>query len=162
MQEIQYEVITSPQDLERALELLGNQDVIGVDTETTGLDPYRSRLRLVQLGTLEQAFIIDLFRTPSLGESLKKLLVAERPTKVFHNAKFDLKMLEHHLQTRVESIFDTMLASQILSGGREGENHSLSSAARRFLGIEVDKTQQVSNWSGDLTESQLRYAAYDA
>jgi DNA polymerase I len=162
MQEIQYELITTPQDLERALELLGNQDVIGVDTETTGLDPYRSRLRLIQLGTRERSFIIDLFRTPSFGQALQGLFTAERPTKVFHNAKFDLKMLEHHLGIRVESVFDTMLASQVISGGREGESHSLAGTARRYLGVEMDKTEQVSNWSGELTESQLRYAAYDA
>ena len=88
MQEIEYELITTPQDLERALELLGNQDVIGVDTETTGLDPYRSRLRLVQLGTRDRAFLIDLFETPSFGKALGPLFSAERPTKVFHNAKF--------------------------------------------------------------------------
>src|SRR5437762_13500326 len=97
MQEIQYEVIATASDLERALNYLTNQDRIGVDTETTGLDPFKNRLRLVQLGTPERAFIIDLFNTPSFGEPLKQLFTASKPIKVFHNAKFDLKMLEHHI-----------------------------------------------------------------
>src|SRR5262249_40001723 len=96
------------------------------------------------------------------AEALKPLLAASRPVKVLHNAKFDLKMIAHNLCAPVETIFDTMLASQIIGGGREGESHSLAGACRRFLGVEIDKAQQTSNWSGPLTESQLQYAAYDA
>ncbi|MEW6736175.1 MAG: DNA polymerase [Acidobacteriota bacterium] len=162
MPEIHYQLINTSEDLSCALALLSEQESIGIDTETTGLDPFNSRIRLIQLGTAEQAFIIDLFRTPAFAAALKPLLTAARPSKVFHNAKFDLKMISHHLGFEVNSIFDTMLASQLISCGREEDNHSLLSAAARFLNIEIDKSQQLSNWGSELTESQLRYAAYDA
>jgi ribonuclease D len=46
-----YLVIKTADDLRKAVETLTSQPVIGLDTETTELDPYTSRLRLVQLAT---------------------------------------------------------------------------------------------------------------
>ena len=76
----QYTLITTERDLEEALEHLSGSPVLGVDTETTGLDPYQSRIRLIQLATAERAFIVDLFRVPALGhKSLRHLLSSPRP-----------------------------------------------------------------------------------
>lgn len=160
--QIEYQIIASESDLTRALTELMRQPAIGVDTETTGLDPYLSRLRLIQLATPARAYIIDLFQTPHLGDALKQLFATAIPRKVFHNAKFDLKMLKYHLGIEVNSIFDTMIASQLISGGREGENHSLASATQKYINTNLDKTEQRSDWGGELTENQLVYAANDA
>jgi DNA polymerase-1 len=162
MAEIKYQLINTTKELSRALADLAASEVIGVDTETTGLDPYQSRLRLLQLASASASYLIDLFRAPQLAEDLKSLLLSQRPIKIFHNAKFDLKMIKHHLGLEVEGIYDTMLASQLISAGREGENHSLAGTAQRFLELAVDKGEQLSDWSGELSEKQLRYAANDA
>ncbi|MFY9227285.1 MAG: DNA polymerase, partial [Blastocatellia bacterium] len=119
-------IIKTLADLKPALEILSQSEAIGLDTETTGLDPYTSKLRLIQLSNTKQAFIIDLFKTPALAQELKDLFLAETPIKVLHNAKFDLKMIKHHLGLTINSIFDTMLASKLISGGREGQSHSLA------------------------------------
>lgn len=156
------QIIKNSKELNKAIHLLSQQECIGVDTETTGLDPYTSQLRLIQIATAEKAFIIDVFETPLLAKELKTLFLAEKPIKIFHNAKFDLKMLKHHLGLAVNSVFDTMLASKIISGGREGISHNLAKTVDRFLNVELDKTEQTSNWSASLTESQIQYAAYDA
>ena len=55
-----YTVIKTADELRKAVETLTNQPVIGLDTETTDLDPYTSRLRLIQVATADQVFIFDL------------------------------------------------------------------------------------------------------
>ena len=85
-----------------------------------------------------------------------------RPIKVFHNAKFDLKMLLHHFDLEVHGIFDTLLASQLIGLGVVDGGHSLAAVTDRHLGQSVDKTLQVSDWSAALSEAQVEYAARDA
>src|SRR5262245_61007094 len=86
--------------------------VIGVDTETTGFDPYRSRIRLLQVAVPGHKMVIDLFKVQALGHPiLREALSSPDRIKVLHNAKFDLKMLLHHGGIEVRGLFDTLLAS---------------------------------------------------
>ena len=158
-----FHLISSAADLARALPALEAAPVLGLDLETTGLDPYTSRPRLLQLATTDTAFIIDLFAVPreALGPVLD-LISDDRILKVSHNAKFDAKFLLAHYDTRMSGIFDTYLASQMISAGSEVDRHSLEAVAQRNLGVQMDKTAQTSDWSGELHTYQLEYAARDA
>lgn len=131
-----------------------------MDTETTGLDPLRDRLRLIQLATPETVYLLDADRFTDLGP-LKVLLEAPRPFKVLHHAKFDAKFLARQYGVALRGVMDTMVASQLL-GAADGKGHSLAAVAERYLGEVVDKTFQRANWSGELTEGHKRYAARDA
>ncbi len=137
---------------------------IGIDTETTGLDPHTARLRLLQLATPTHSFIIDLFQTPVASlQPLLALLAAPHPIKVSHNAKFETKFLLKHCGVRLQGVFDTYLASQLIAAGDESIRHGLASVAQRWLGFTLDKEEQRSDWSSStLSESQLDYAARDA
>ncbi|MCW5968932.1 MAG: hypothetical protein KIT57_10490 [Blastocatellales bacterium] len=158
-----YQLITKSDELAPALAALWASPVIGLDTETTGLDAHSSRLRLLQLGTPERSWIIDLFHFPAgaLGP-VRELLAAPHPVKVAHNAKFDAKFLLKHAGVRLGGIFDTYLASLLASAGNESDRHSLEAVVQRYLGIQLDKSAQVSDWSGELVGYQLDYAARDA
>lgn len=142
---------------------MSRHPVIGVDTETTSLSPFEGSVRLLQIATPEQSFVIDLFELPALNHpGLRELLSAAHPIKVFHNAKFDLKMLLRHFNLEVRGVFDTLLASQLIGAGRLEGGHGLAAVSDRHLGELVDKSMQLSDWSGRLTESQYEYAAKDA
>ena len=165
----QYELITTPAQLHRAVEQLSTKQVIGLDTETTDLDPFVSRLRLVQLATPENVFIIDIdkFAEHDLKQSeefasFRQLLGAPRPIKIAHNSKFDAKFLKHNFGVDLGCLFDTLLASQLVSAGDIEERHGLEAIAGRYLNEAVDKTQRLSNWEFELSEAQLQYAARDA
>ena len=55
-----------------------------------------------------------------------------------------------------------MLASRLLTNGMSKVKHGLAHVAKRILGVEgVDKEQQRSDWSGDLSQERLDYAAKD-
>ncbi len=165
----QYELITNPEQLRRAVEQLASKQVIGLDTETTDLDPYVSRLRLVQLATPDNVFIIDLdkFREQDLRgseefTSFRELMRAPRPIKIAHNSKFDAKFIKHNFGVDLGGLFDTLLASQLVSAGDIEERHGLEAIAGRYLNEAVDKTERLSNWEFELSEAQLQYAARDA
>src|SRR6185295_18911413 len=88
-----YQIIKTADELRKAIETLATQPVVGLDTETTDLDPFTSRLRLIQLATADRVFIID-FDHFANGDSansealapLRRLLEAPRPIKIAHNA----------------------------------------------------------------------------
>src|ERR1043166_1819808 len=117
-----YQLITTADDMRRAVEDLATRNAIGLDTETTDLDPYLARLRLIQLATSDSVYIVDLnhFAHSDLKESealapLRKLLTSPRPIKIAHNAKFDAKFIKHNLGVDIVGLFDTLLASQLVS-----------------------------------------------
>ncbi len=141
--------------------------VVGVDTETTCLDPLLGEVRLIQLAAGDDVFMVDIRSVKGLYSSvvtlIKKLMGNIYIIKVLHNAKFDIKWMMHHLGIdQFESIFDTMIASQLLAGGDIRMHHSLLNVVRVYNNLRLDKTEQRSDWSGELSKSQLKYAADDA
>lgn len=158
-----FQLISTPDQLTAICPPLAGQRAIGVDTETTSLDPLVARVRLLQLSTPEMVYILDLFQIPpSVLAPIKEILEAERPVKVLHNAKFDAKMLRHHFGIELNALFDTMLASQLVSAGDANQRHGLSDLVSRYLGQHIEKTWRASDWSGPLSEAMLEYAAEDA
>jgi DNA polymerase I-like protein with 3'-5' exonuclease and polymerase domains len=165
----QYQLVKTADELRRAVDDLATRNAIGVDTETTDLDPYLARLRLIQLATSDGVYIVDfnLFADGDPRQSdalapLRKLLTAPRPIKIAHNAKFDAKFIKHNLGVDIVGLFDTLLASQLVSAGDIEERHGLEAIAGRYLNEAVDKSERLSNWEFELSESQLQYAARDA
>ena len=164
-----YQLIKTSDELRKAIETLATELVVGLDTETTDLDPYNSRLRLIQLATTDRVYIVD-FDHFANGDStksealapLRRLLEAPRPIKIAHNAKFDAKFIKHNLGVELGGLFDTLLASQIVGAGDIEERHGLDTVASRYLNEAVDKSERLSNWNFELTEAQLEYAARDA
>ncbi len=169
--EIYFQQITDAETLKKACEQLQNEDVLGFDTETTALDPYEGEIRLVQLSTGRETQVIDLkpfaergdLRTSAELAPLRDLLAAPKPIKIAHNAKFDAKWMRYHLGVELGGTFDTLLASQIIAAGDQERRHSLADVTSYFLGTELDKSEQVSDWSAaELSQSQIEYAARDA
>lgn len=169
--EVYFQLITDAETLREACENLRQADVLGFDTETTELNPYLGNIRLVQLSDGKDTKVIDLRPFAEKGDlrtlpelaPLRDLLAAPKPVKVAHNAKFDAKWVKHHLGVEVNGIFDTLLASQLIAAGDQERRHNLAEVAQVFLGIELDKSEQVSDWAAaELSQSQIEYAAKDA
>ena len=143
---------------------MSHSTIIGIDTETTGLDPLTDRVRLLQLAAPGwPVLVIDLWQIPAgTREPLRQLLASPTLIKIFHNAKFDLKFLRQAGVPVQGPFIDTMLASQLLDAGLWSRRHGLADVVRHFLHVELDKELQGSDWRGNLTPEQLQYAATDA
>src|SRR5262249_47560237 len=138
-------------------------DLVALDTETTGLDARADRARLLSLaldtsdgGTF--SYLVDCFAVdpaPILEALAGKALVA-------HNAAFDLGFLARLGFTPAGAVHDTMLYSRLVYAGQDRTlKHTLAACVGRELGQALDKTAQVSDWSGPLLPGQLDYAARD-
>lgn len=136
---------------------------LAFDCETTQLQPVRGGLRLLQLGcnARQTIVLIDCFDLEDNGwAAIQQLACNGDRFWLAHNAQFDLAWLaEHDIHLRGK-VGDTMIASKLLNNGLP-VRHSLADVCRRYLKRDLDKEQQRSDWSGELTQAQLDYAAKD-
>lgn len=152
-------------------ELGGESPCVGIDTETTGLNPITDRVRLIQIANADYALIIDLngFRHDGKRQvdwsqqglrQVKELLESPK-LKVLQNAAFDLNFLRGEGVLLNGLIFDTMIAAKLINNGR-GHKNDLGSIVKRVLRFELPKELQKADWSGEITPEMLEYAARDA
>lgn len=156
----EYSLVTDPARLGSVAEALRGAGCIGLDTETTALNPREGRMRLLQLSDGGRTFVVDLFKVDDL--SPLRGLLEEGPTKIGHNLKFDHAFLRAEHGIGISPLFDTMLADQILSGGEQEGSYALEAVVFRHLGQALDKAPRSEGWAGALSEDQLEYAARDA
>lgn len=104
-------------------------DLIGLDTETNGLDPYKNQVLLVIYGDAENQFVIDWTCTELIIE-----LLSDDKTWLGHNLKFDYKMLRISYNIKLKKMYDVMIAEQRIYQGFDHSN-SLAAITTRKLGI---------------------------
>jgi DNA polymerase I len=155
-----YRLVTTAEDLATVAKTLQSAEAIGLDIETTALSPRDGGVRLLQLATPEETFVIDLFEVSDLSPLTEAL--EGGPVKVGHNLKFDYQFLHAIYGITPSPLFDTMLAAQVLDGGNYVASYTLEAVVERYLDESLDKSEQRSDWSGELSEAQLEYAAQDA
>ena len=174
LRRIDYEVIRGPSGARMLVSMLDRvlsyDGPIGVDTETTGLDPRANQVRLVQLGSPDFALIVDLdgwrvegaravpWVQPGLRE-LKAFLEGPR-AKVLQNAAFDLNFLRGEGVVLGGPLFDSMIAAKLVNNGT-GAKNDLGSIVGRVLGVDLPKELQKADWSGEISEEMFQYAARD-
>ena len=138
-------------------------ETIFFDCETTGLQPIFGGLRLLQLATFQAPpVVIDCW---DLKDDdwvvLEEFFDVEREW-VAHNAVFDLGWLQEHCIYPKGRVLCTMLASRVLTNGLPNIKNGLQPVVKRYLGKDISKEEQRSDWSvPELRAEQIEYAAYD-
>ena len=137
---------------------------ISIDTETLGLNIKRDRLCLIQLKneTDQNIYLIkfDEDLSPKLSKNIKILLENKSLTKIFHYGRFDMAVLKQNLKINVKNIFCTKVASKLTR--TYSSKHGLKDLVYELLDIQLDKTEQSSDWSKKkLTKKQIEYAMSD-
>lgn len=130
------------------------------DIETDGLDFHRDAIRTCQVYVPGAG--VEVVRLPTdraVPPRLADALSSERVFKVFHHAPFGLRFMRRRWGVRPRNVGCTKLMSKIVEPDRA--SHSLAPLVLEYLGIELDKSMRLSDWSQDLTAEQLAYAAND-
>ena len=137
---------------------------ITIDTETLGLNVKRDRLCLIQLRneSNKKVYLIQFDQniTSANSKNIKSLMEDKSLTKIFHYARFDMAVLKENLNINVKNIFCTKIASKLTR--TYSSRHGLKDLVKEILNIELDKTEQTSDWSQKkLTKQQIQYAMND-
>jgi DNA polymerase-1 len=157
---------------------IAESKLLAVDTETavkagtiyskdnrTSLDPHTGRLRLLTISNGQQTSVIDLWQNPDALGMLRPIIEDPARTIIAHNASFDMQWLMKAGFDLQPNWHDTMRMAQVFDGALNQNQRgyfTLKAVAERELGLQLDKTEQTSDWSLDLTQSQRDYAAKDA
>jgi ribonuclease D len=149
--------IASDDELTRVCARLRNEEAVALDVETT---LYSRTLCLVQLGTREHIYVVDALEIVDFAP-LARLLGDGDIVKIIHNASFEKQILSRHGIT-IANIADTLALSRARHGMDAEGGHKLATVCQRELGIDLDKSEQTSDWARrPLTRRQLAYAALD-
>jgi DNA polymerase-1 len=167
--------VLNPEKVQTAVELLSKADTLFLDIETYGegkdgaLDSFCNSIRLITLGTDTTSFVFDVH---SLGEAVEPILALISSKRIVgHNLKFDLKTLAVKYGERVlpKQVVCTYVLGRLLINATVPSNikkddevsAGLGELCRRYLGFQLDKTEQRSDFKGSLTQKQIEYALND-
>mgnify|MGYP001380834658 CR=1 FL=1 len=135
-------------------------DNIAVDCEFMGLNVERDALCLVQISTgNKDAHIIKLNRESYYAPNLKKILEDAKIKKIFHYARADLLFIKKYLAINVENVECTKIMSKLARS--YSDKHGLKDLVKEFIGIDISKQQQTSDFGGELSAAQIKYCAND-
>ena len=135
-------------------------DKIAIDCEFTGLNIERDRLCLLQISSgKNDAHIIQLDKDNYNAPNLKKILENKNINKLFHFARADLLFIKKYLGIDIQNVNCTKIMSKIARS--YSDKHGLKDLIKEFIGIDVSKQLQSSDFGGELSERQLKYCAQD-
>ena len=135
-------------------------DKIAIDCEFTGLNIERDRLCLLQISSgNNDAHIIQLDKDNYEAPNLKKILENNDINKLFHFARADLLFIKKYLEVDIKNVNCTKIMSKLARG--YSDRHGLKDLIKEFIGIDISKQLQTSDFGGTLTDKQLKYCAQD-
>lgn len=150
-------LIESQAELEALFGRLRGEPLLAVDTEAASFHRFIDRVYLLQISSRRETAVVDPLGVESLAP-LADLLVDPAVEIVFHDADYDLRLLDREYGFRATHLFDTRIAAQLLNEPGVG----LAALLEKYLGVRLDKRFQRADWSArPLSPEMLEYAASD-
>ncbi len=131
--------------------------LVAADTEAASFHRYRDRIYLIQLSAGTETAVVDPLAVADLSP-VGALLADPQVEKIFHDADYDLRILDRDYGFRAKRLFDTRIAAQLAGEPAIG----LASLLEKYAGVKLSKTHQKADWSQrPLPPAMLEYAAAD-
>ncbi|HEU5261075.1 MAG TPA: ribonuclease D [Gemmatimonadales bacterium] len=149
--------IRTPEALAETVAAFRREPLVAADTEAASFHRYRDRIFLIQLSTRARTAIVDPLALADLSP-VGDLLADPAVEKVFHDADYDLRILDRDYGFRATRIFDTRIAAQLAGEPAIG----LAALLEKYAGVRLAKEHQKADWSRrPLSPAMLAYAAAD-
>ena len=153
-------LVATPQDLQRAMQDIRQEGVVGFDTETRpAFRPGESYLpSLVQVATADAVYLFQVQQGDYAG-ALREVFSSEKTIKAGVSVSDDLRNLKRLFEFEERAVVDL---------GKVARRHGLKQTGVRnlagiFLGTRIPKGAKTTNWAARrLTPQQITYAATDA
>jgi ribonuclease D len=153
------ELITTTEDLAAACERMALHPFVTVDTEFLRESTYYPLLCVAQMGSPNEAVVIDALAPEIDLAPFYALMANERVTKVFHAARQDVEIIWHQAGLIPRPLFDTQVAAMVLG---YGDAISYDQLVQRITGDALDKSSRFTDWARrPLTSAQISYAISD-
>jgi ribonuclease D len=154
---MEYTTIDTPEALRELAQTLRAEPLLGVDTEAAGYHRYFDRLSLLQVSSRTANWLVDPFAIEDLSP-LKAVMEDPSIEKIFHDADYDLRILDRDAGMGISGLFDTQIAAAFLGERSLG----LGTIVEKHLGIKLPKEFQRADWAErPLPEGMKQYAATD-
>jgi len=151
----EFDWITEQAELDKLVDEICGTDTYALDTEFHRERTYLPHLALVQLGTADRIALVDALEVDV--RSLRRAFESDAVC-VMHAGSQDLEILELECGAVPGRMFDTQIGA-LFCGYRTS---SLGKLVEGLLGIQLDKSAQLSDWTRrPLPPDELRYAASD-
>jgi len=148
-------LIDRPDQLAPLYAALDRVEEVAMDTEADNMFHYHTRVCLLQFLVAGEVYLVDLMPEMPLKPLWERLATKHL---IMHGCDFDIRLLSELCQFRPRSVFDTMLAAQLLNRPRVG----LGALLEQHFGMLLDKSGQKANWSKrPITPKLLDYASLD-
>ncbi len=150
-------LIDSQAELLHLFRRFENEPLLAVDTEAASFHRFHDRIYLLQLSSRQETAVVDPLAVTSLAP-LAAALADPKVEIVFHDADYDLRLLNLEYGFGINNLFDTRIAAQLLNEPGVG----LAALLEKYLGVKLDKRYQRADWSArPLSPEMLEYAAAD-
>lgn len=149
--------VARPEDLAELIAAVRRAPRVAVDTEAASFHRYRDRIYLVQVSTADRTALIDPLTVVDLSP-FGAVLADPAIEKTFHDADYDLRVLDRDYGFRAKRLFDTRIAAQLAGEPAIG----LAALLEKYAGVKLAKEHQKADWSRrPLPPPMLAYAAED-
>jgi len=141
-------------------------DIIGLDTETNVVESILNRqLKVVSIGSVDgsKLWVIEWDQL-TFAESSALMNELQRKLCIMHSVSFDYTVFRKCTGIKLEKVWDTYLAEQVLTNGLSSEKgfHGLQGIMKRRFDIDISKEEQLTfEDGGPYTDRQIQYAAID-
>jgi ribonuclease D len=150
-------LVQSQAELEALFGRLEGEPLLAIDTEAASFHRFIDRVYLLQVSSRRETAVVDPLAVESLAP-LGRVLADPAMEIVFHDADYDLRLIDREYSFRATNLFDTRIAAQLLNEPGVG----LAALLEKYLGVRLDKRFQRADWSArPLSADMLGYAASD-
>ena len=136
---------------------LAVEPLLAVDTEAASFHRYRDMVYLLQVSSRRRTAVVDPLAVTDFSP-FGRVLADPAVEIVFHDADYDLRLLEQQYGFRASRLFDTRIAAQLLNEPAIG----LAALLEKYFSVRLDKRFQRADWSArPLSPAMIAYAASD-
>ena len=135
----EYLLIYQQNQLAPLLKALEQVDEVSLDTEADNMFHYKTRVCLLQFLVGKEVFMVDVLAGLKLDGLWSRL---KEKHLLMHGSDFDIRLLHDFCEFRPKSMFDTMLAAQLVNRPRVG----LASLLEDHFAVKLSKESQKANW----------------
>lgn len=154
---VAHRYVKTPAELAALVKRVAREPELAVDTEAASFHRFIDRIYLIQLSTRHETAVIDPLTVGEVS-ALGAVLADPAIEVVFHDADYDLRILDRDCGVRACRVFDTRVAAHLLGEPAVG----LAALLEKYVGVHLDKKYQRADWSRrPLPREMLDYAALD-